>query len=161
MTFFSKNKINSFLLSGQWKWVHSRVLKWSDIIRMRQWVLIRVIEWSDHCSSHQWPRHKSRDNITLISISKQSRDVWRVWWKLRSYSITSFKNAAKDSLPLPDKTNKFILFLEKILFINITTICLKTGFQKTHFPMPLKLETFLASIWLNAVQNFTKYNMVF
>ena len=32
-------------------------------------------------------------------------------------NITSFKNAAKDSLPCPDNTNKFILFWVKCLYI--------------------------------------------
>ena len=33
--------------------------------------------------------------------------------------ITPFKNAAKDSLPCPDNTNKFILFWVKYYIIKI------------------------------------------
>ena len=34
-------------------------------------------------------------------------------------NITPFKNAAKDSLPCPDNTNKFILFWGKYYYIYI------------------------------------------
>ena len=36
-------------------------------------------------------------------------------------NITPLKNAAKDSLPCPDNTNKFILFWVKYIYIYIYT----------------------------------------
>ena len=42
-------------------------------------------------------------------------------------NITPFKNAAKDSLPCPDNTNKFILFRENI----------------TVFPCPMFIYKFI------------------
>ena len=35
-------------------------------------------------------------------------------------NITPLKNAAKDSLPCPDNTNKFILFWVKFVYLELT-----------------------------------------
>ena len=114
---FPQNKMNLFVLPGHLKWVLCRVLKWSDIIlKKRQWSL-----------QQKWRNF----NLNLKAIS------WCVVMTAAvitaALKITPFKNAAKDSLPMPQQYKQIHFVLGKIYFSNFCFYTFLVLHIKTKF----------------------------